>query len=137
LEGLERATQQVLEVASVAGDVFAAATLAAGLDVPGAAVEALCATVGQQHDFLEPVGLEEWPDGTVSGCYRFRHTLYRQVLAARLGALRRLQVHRRMGERLEQGYGPQTPTIAPQLAHHFVQGPVLHRAGPYLPQARA
>ena len=111
-ERLDRDAQQVLEVASVAGDVFAAATLAAGLDVPVAQVEALCETLGQQHDFLEYAGLNEWPDGTFSGCYRFHHALYRQVLAERLGAFQRMQVHRRMGERLEQRYGPQTPTIA-------------------------
>ena len=85
-ERLDREAQHVLEVASVAGDVFAAATVAAGLDVLVAQVEALCETLGQQHDFLEYTGLDEWPDGTVSGCYRFRHALYRQVLAARLGA---------------------------------------------------
>jgi predicted ATPase len=111
-ERLDRDAQHVLEVASVAGDVFAAATVAAGLDVPVAEVEARCATLGQQHDFLEDAGLNEWPDGSFSGCYRFQHTLYRQVLAERLGALQRLQVHRRMGARLEQRYGPQTPTIA-------------------------
>jgi predicted ATPase len=103
LEQLDRDAQHVLEVASVAGDVFAAATVAVGLAVPVAAVEALCETLGQQHDFLEYMGLDEWPDGTFSGCYRLRHALYRQVLAERLGALQRMQVHRRMGERLEQG----------------------------------
>src|SRR5215475_2893622 len=135
LEGLARDAQHVLEVASVAGDVFAAATVAAGLEVPVAAVETLCATLGQQHDFLEYAGLEEGPDATLSGCYRFQHALYRQVLATRLGDLQRRQVHRRMGERLEQSYGPQTPTSASQLAHHFVQGRVPHRAVPYVHQA--
>ena len=95
-ERLARDAQQVLEVASVAGDVFAAATVAAGLDVPVAEVEALCEALRQQDDFLEYTGLEEWPDGTVSGCYRFRHALYRQVLAERLGDLQRMQVHRRI-----------------------------------------
>jgi predicted ATPase len=90
LERLDRDAQHVLEVARVAGDVFIAAMVAAGLDVPVAAVESLCETLGQQPDFLEYVGLEEWPDGTVSGCYRFRHALYRQVLAERLGALQRM-----------------------------------------------
>ena len=109
--------------------------MAAGLDVPVAEVEALCETLGQQHDFLEYAGLDEWLDGTVSGCYRFQHALYRQVLAERLGELQRIQVHRRMGERLEQGYSPQAPTIATQLARHFVQGRAPHRAVPYLQQA--
>jgi hypothetical protein len=72
--------------------------------------------------------LSEWPDGTLSGCYRFQHTLYRQVLAEWLGALQRMQVHRRMRERLEQRDSPQTPTITTQLARHFVQGHASHRA---------
>jgi predicted ATPase len=127
------AERRVLEVASVAGDVFAATTVAAGLEVPVADVEAICDTLArQQHDFLEYAGLDEWPDGTLSGCYRFQHTLYRQVLAERLGALQRMQVHRRMQERLEQRDSPQTPTIATQLARHFVQGHASHRAVPSL-----
>jgi predicted ATPase len=131
-ERLEREAQHVLEVASVAGDVFTAATVAAGLDVPVAQVEALCETLGQQHDFLEYTGLEAWPDGTVSGCYRFRHALYRQVLAERLGALQRMQVHRRMGERLEQGCSPRVGEVAVQLAVHFERG--LGRAGVFPPR---
>ena len=134
LEMLARDAQRVLEVASVAGDVFATAAVAAGLDVPVDDVDAICDTLAQQHAFLEPAGLDEWPDGTLSGCYRFQHALYRQVLAARLGEMRRMQVHRRIGERLEQGYGPQTPMIAPQLALHFVHGRAPHRAVQYLRQ---
>jgi hypothetical protein len=134
LEMLARAEQRVLEVASVAGDVFATAAVAAGLDVPVAHVDAICDTLGQQHAFLEPAGLEEWPDGTLSGCYRFQHALYRQVLAARLGEIRRMQVHRRIGERLEQSYGPQTSMIATQLALHFAHGRAPHRAVQYLRQ---
>jgi tetratricopeptide (TPR) repeat protein len=135
LEMLARAEQRVLEVASVVGDVFATAAVAAGLDVPVAHVDAICDTLGQQHAFLEPAGLEEWPDGTLSGCYRFQHTLYRQVLATRLGEIQRMQVHRRIGERLAQSYGPQTPMIATQLALHFVHGRAPCRAVQYLQQA--
>jgi predicted ATPase len=134
LERLERDAQHILEVASVAGDVFAAATVAAGLDVPVAEVEALCEKLGRQHDFLEYTGLEAWPDGTFSGCYRFRHALYRQVLATRLGPLRRMQVHRRMGERLEQGYSSQVEEGVAQLAVHFERGGEVQRAIHYWQQ---
>jgi hypothetical protein len=129
LEMLAREAQRVLEVASVAGDTFATAVVAAGLNVPVDYVDAICDTLAQQHAFLEPAGLAEWPDGTLSGCYRFQHGLYRQVLAARLGELQRVQVHRRIGERLAQGYGPQTPTIATQLVFHFVHGRRPQQAG--------
>jgi predicted ATPase len=134
-EMLAQDAQRVLEVASLAGDMFATAAVAAGLEVPVAQVDAICDTLGQQHAFLEPAGLEEWPDGTLSGCYRFQHALDRQVLSERLGELQRLQVHRRIGERLGQSYGPQTPTIATQLALHFVRGHVSHQAAQYLHQA--
>jgi predicted ATPase len=133
---LARDAQHVLEVASIAGNVFATAAVAAGLDIPVDDVDAICDTLVQQHAFLEPARLAEWPDGTLSGCYRFQHALYRQVLAARLGEFQRVQVHRRIGERLAQGYGPQTPTIATQLAFHFVHGRLPHRAVPSLHQDR-
>jgi DNA-binding winged helix-turn-helix (wHTH) protein len=126
LEMLARDTQRVLEVASVAVDVFATAAVAAGLGVPVADVDAICDTLTQQRAFLEPAGLAEWPDGTLSGCYRFQHALYRHVLAARLGELQRVQVLRRMGERLAQAYGLQAPTISAQLAFHFGHGCLLH-----------
>jgi len=106
--------------------------VAAGLDVPVDDVNAICDTLARQRVFLEPAGLAEWPDGTLSGCYRFQHALYRQVLATRLGELQRVQVHRRMRECLTQGYGPQTPTMATPLAFHFVPGRLPHRAGPSL-----
>jgi predicted ATPase len=134
IEMLVREAQRILEVASVAGDMFATAAVAAGLDVPVDDVDVICDTLAQQHAFLEPVGLAEWPDGTLSGCYQFQHGLYRQVLAARLGELQRVQVHRRIGERLAQGYGPQTSTIATQLAFHFMHGHLPQRAVPSLHQ---
>jgi predicted ATPase len=134
LEMLARDAQRVLEVASMAGDVFATAAVAAGLDVPIDEVDAICNTLAQQHAFLEPAGLAEWPDGTLSGCYRFQHALYRQVLAARLGDLQQVQVHRRMRECLVQDSGPQTSTLAMQLAFRFMHVlPSLSRCSP-LPQ---
>jgi predicted ATPase len=120
LEMLGRDAQRVLEVASMAGDVFATAAVAAGLDVPIDEVDAICNTLAQQHAFLEPAGLAERPDGTLSGCYRFQHALYRQVLAARLGDLQQVQVHLRMRECLVQDSGPQTSTLAMQLAFRFM-----------------
>jgi DNA-binding winged helix-turn-helix (wHTH) protein len=128
IEMLSRDAQRALEVASMAGDMFATAAVAAGLHVPVDDVDAICDTLAQQHAFLQPAGVAEWPDGTLSGCYQFQHGLYRQVLAARLGELQRVQVHRRIGERLAQGYGLQTSTIATQLAFHFVHGRLPKRA---------
>ena len=56
------------------------------------------------------------------GSYRFQHALYQQVLYERLGTARRVQLHRRIGARLEAGYGARAGEIAAQLAVHFERG---------------
>jgi tetratricopeptide (TPR) repeat protein len=77
----------------------------------------------------------EWPDQTFSGCYAFLHALYQEVLYQRLAAGRRVQIHRRLGARLEAGYKSQTAEIAPVLALHFEQGRDFAKAMRYLGQA--
>jgi predicted ATPase len=100
LEELAAAEQQVLEVASVVGQEFAVATVAVGMQCPLEYVETICDRLAQNGCFLEAVGLEEWPDGTLSRVYRFQHALYRQVLSLRLLEMRRVQTHRRIVEKV-------------------------------------
>jgi tetratricopeptide (TPR) repeat protein len=76
-----------------------------------------------------------WPDGTVAACYEFMHALYQQVAYQRVGAERRVQLHQRVGARLEAAYGPRTEEIAAELAEHFVRGRDARRAARYLRQA--
>src|SRR5207244_3121055 len=99
--------QQVLEVASVAGTEFAVAAVAAALKQEIDAIEDVCEGVAWQGHFLEEKGIAEWPDGTVSGRYAFRHALYRNVLYERIAEARRVRLHRVIGERIEAGYGEQ------------------------------
>jgi hypothetical protein len=61
----------------------------AGAQCPAGDVEARCEALAAQHQFLDDIGLREWPDGTSSGRYRFAHALYRQVLYEGLGTARR------------------------------------------------
>src|SRR5262245_57366969 len=91
--------------ASLVGQEFAAAAVAAGLAQEVDVVEALCATLARQHQFLALQGTAEWPDGTLSGRYGFIHALYRETLYARVPAGRGVQWHQRIGTRLEAGYG--------------------------------
>ena len=122
IEALAPATQRVLEAASVVGEVFAVAAVAAGLPCPSADVEAVCEALATQRHFLDDSGLIVWPDGTRSGVYRFQHALYRQVLYERLGTLRCAQFHQRIGARLEAGYGAQAGALAAHLALHWERG---------------
>ena len=76
-----------------------------------------------------------WPDGTSGGRYRFQHALYQQVLYESLGTARRVQLHQRIGARLEAGYGARAGEIAAQLAVHFERGGEVQRAVHYWQQA--
>jgi predicted ATPase/DNA-binding winged helix-turn-helix (wHTH) protein len=122
LEGLPSEARRVLEAASVAGERFTVAAVAAGAQCPVEDMEASCEVLAVQHQFLDDIGVQEWPDGTTSGRYRFAHALYRQVLYEGLGTVQRQQLHRRIGLRLEAGYGEQAWRIAARLAVHFERG---------------
>src|SRR5215472_289545 len=64
----------------------------------------------------------EWPDATVAARFRFRHSLYREVIYGRVTASRRAQSHRRIGERLQAACGESASDMAAELAWHFEQG---------------
>jgi predicted ATPase/DNA-binding winged helix-turn-helix (wHTH) protein len=122
VEDLPPETRRVLEAASVVGEEFAVAAGAAGVGWPVADVEACCEALAAQHHVIEDAGLTAWPDGAGGGKYRFQHALYQQVLYEQLGTARRVQLHRRIGARLEAGFGAQGGEIAAQLAVHFERG---------------
>jgi predicted ATPase len=98
-------------------------------------VEAWCAALARQGQFVQAGGLVAWPDGTVSESYQFRHMLYQQVVYDRVPVGRRLRLHRRIGVRLEAGYQEQASAHAAELALHFERGWDYPRAIQYLQQA--
>ena len=135
IEALAPEAQQVLEAASVVGEAFAVAAVAAGVQGALEGVAAVCDGLVAQRHFLDDTGWTVWLDGTRSGVYRFQHALYRQVLYERLGTMRGVQLHGRIGARLEGGYGAQAGEIAAQLAVHFERGGEVQRAVHYWQQA--
>jgi DNA-binding winged helix-turn-helix (wHTH) protein/predicted ATPase len=135
LEALPPRERHVLEVASVAGTEFAVASVAAGHEDPLDAIEDACDEIARKGDFLQACGIAEWPDGTLSGQYRFRHALYQNTLYARMAEARRLRLHRAIGERKEAGYRVQAAEIAAELAAHFEEARDYRRAAQYRQQA--
>ena len=109
----------LLENASAAGVEFSAALLAASLERPLEVVEEACERLAWRELFLEDADVEQWPDGTVAGRFRFVHSLYREVLYARLASARRVRAHRAMAERKEQAFGGSTADVSAELAEHF------------------
>jgi DNA-binding winged helix-turn-helix (wHTH) protein/predicted ATPase len=135
IEELTREVQQLLEVASVVGITFTADEVAAVLNRPLAATEAVYDELANQGRFLEVQGLAEWPDGSITVRYHFRHALYRHALYRRIGLAQRVRWHRQLGEHFAQRYGERTQEIADELAFHFERGRDDRRAISYRQQA--
>ncbi|MFB1486634.1 MAG: AAA family ATPase [Thiocapsa sp. C3-sup] len=131
IERLDTAEQQVLEAASVAGPVFTVAAVGAALDLSEAAVEAVCEGLARREQLIAVRGPVEWPDGTLTEAYTFRHALYQEVLYWRIGSSRRVRLHRAIGARLEAGYGTEGAALAVELAEHFERGHDDRRAARY------
>ena len=90
--------RRLLEVASVAGGDFSAALVAAGLSRDAVEVERDLEALTRKDHTLVPSGVSEWPDGTYSGSYAFRHILYQNVVYQHLAPGQRVQTHRRLGK---------------------------------------
>ena len=122
----------VLEVASVAGEEFHAATVAAGAGTDLEVVEATCHALVRSEQLLRSGGSSVWPDGTVSDRFVFTHQLYKQVIYEQLPAAWAARLHRSIGERLEQAYASLAPSQAAELAWHYSRGFDAHKAVTYL-----
>ena len=123
---------QMLEAASVVGTEFTCAAVAAGLEETQGHVEEWCERLSKRGQFLRARGTETLADGTVTGRYEFLHALYQQVAYEGLTALRRTQLHRRIGRWGEDSYRSQGAEYAAQLAMHFERGQEYARAILYL-----
>ena len=135
LDRLSPDERRVLEAASVAGAAYSTECVAAALDVAVESVEELLGTLARRGSFVRSSATETWPDGTQSERYEFIHVLYQNVLYDRIGTARRSCMHRKMGERLEAGFGDRAEEIAAVLALHFQRGRDAQRAVKCLAQA--
>jgi predicted ATPase len=119
IDRLSAAERILLEVASVAGEAFSAAAVAAGALVAIEDVEATLSPLARHHRIVRETTALEWPDGTVAAGFEFLHALYRDVLYQGLLPGRRAELHREIGEREATAYGERAPEIAAELAMHF------------------
>jgi len=114
--------QRLLEAASVVGPELSSAAVAAALVAPLAEVEAALDHFARRRHLVEACGRAEWPDGTVSGSYRFVHQLHQSVLYGRTAPATRRELHRRIAERMATAFGSDGGTAVSELAVHFEQG---------------
>ena len=134
LERMTRAQQRVLEAASVAGDPFDGASAAGAAEVDELSFEAVCDDLPSCT--IRPGELLRLPGGKLVRTYAFSHAIYRQVVYDRIGQARRAQLHRVIGERLEEIYPlDRRDEVATRLAQHFAQAGDWSRALDYLRSA--
>jgi len=135
VERLSEEHQRLLEVASVAGVTFSAAVVAAGAETAVEQIEEWCDGLVKRGQFLQAQESQVLPDGTLCASYGFQHALQSAVVYERIPDLRRLRLHRRVGEGEERIYGARTDEIASELAVHFERGQEYDKAAHYHHQA--
>jgi predicted ATPase/DNA-binding SARP family transcriptional activator len=104
---------ELLQAAAVEGREFTLAGLTAGLGRPPDGVAT--------GSVVEPRGTADWPDGTHTTVYAFRHALFRDVVLETIPPPRRAELHRRLGERLETAFGT-GPEMIQAIALHHAEG---------------
>jgi predicted ATPase/DNA-binding winged helix-turn-helix (wHTH) protein len=124
--------RRLLAAASVSGVEFSTAAVAAAEQLDLDDVERGCAALSRRASFLSAHGVANWPDGTFSGRYAFRHALYQEIVYGRLAPARRVELHRRIGEWLEAALHGGAAEAATELAMHFEQGQHPEKAVRYL-----
>jgi DNA-binding SARP family transcriptional activator len=113
LELVSQGSREILGIASVLGREFALDTLA----------HATSGSAEQMLDMLdEPMRegvVAEAPGAAFRMC--FSHVLLRDALYEELGTTRRVQLHRRIGDALEELYADDPEPHLAELAHHFFE----------------
>lgn len=119
IERLPSALQELLQLASVAGDSFQAEIIA---QVQGSDVRHVLGHLRTLLDngqrLINLQGRQRIGAQYLSQ-YSFRHILFQQYLYNRQDPMQRVYLHDAMGEALEQWYGKEAHLVARQLARHF------------------
>jgi DNA-binding SARP family transcriptional activator len=109
LSRLAPSTTEMLELAAVIGPRFELRELEEALG-SGALLPSL-------EEALRSGTIEELPGGGLS--HRFSHELVRRAVYDELPAIRRAELHLRVGEALERIHGADAERVVPELAYHF------------------
>ena len=119
LDLLSASEQQLLRAASVSGWRFSAWAVAAMTDTAEAAIEQVCEDLAARQQCIRHAGILELPNGSVSAQYEFKHSLYREVLYARLPPTYRRQFHLRLAEKAESLGAVRDLAFGSEIAAHF------------------
>ena len=132
---LDSELQNLLTIASVEGEVFAAEVVARVQQLDEQyVVRQFSRELGKRHRLVVTQSLELLGRQRLSH-YRFRHHLFQYYVYHKLDDMERAYLHEAVGSALETLYQGQTEVVAVRLAHHFEQAGLTHKAVDYLLQA--
>jgi ABC-type oligopeptide transport system substrate-binding subunit/DNA-binding SARP family transcriptional activator len=138
---LEPELRQILNAASVEGEVFTIQVLARVCKSSEMELaKQLSQHLEKQYWLVKEEGYQIIESQRLYH-YRFHHVLFQQHVYKELGALERKLLHAEVAQALEELYRENMDQIAGQIAHHWLQASELQKAIPYLQiagdQARA
>jgi tetratricopeptide (TPR) repeat protein len=122
LDRLDEDTRRVLEYASVDGNEFDSVSLARLLDMDEMELEDALEPLVRVHRLVQLKETRDLPNDDFASVYRFSHSLIQSVLHANLRGKRRILLHRKMGQILEEIWGEHAEVMAHKLAIHFEEG---------------
>lgn len=128
LSACSDAQRELLEAASLAGFRFSSAAVAAALEQDPAEVEATASSLASRGQFIREIGWVEFPDGSAGTSYSFAHSLWQQALADSVSTGQRTRMQRRLAENGEKAFADRVAEAASELALHFEEARVPHRA---------
>jgi predicted ATPase len=131
VDQLGEADRQVLMAASVQGLEFDSAVVAWVLGLEAASVEERLDVLERVHSLIRLVRERELPDGTVTLRYRFVHALYQNTLYDSLRPTRKAAWSGAAAQALLDHYGPESASVAADLALLFEAARDPARAADY------
>ncbi|UCC72149.1 MAG: AAA family ATPase [Gemmatimonadota bacterium] len=132
---LDEDLYRALEYASVEGDEFDSTLLAGSLGMDELELEELIDAAVRSHRLVRFSGTRDLPTGDQTSVYEFSHTLIQDVLHRNIHGKRRILLHRKIAELLEEIYEADTESVAHKLALHYDEGRIPERACQYAMQA--
>ena len=131
LDRLDDDTRRILEYASVQGNEFDSVGLSKLLEMDELELEEAIEPMVRTHRLVQLVETRDLPNGDLASVYRFGHSLIQDVLHNGLQGKRRILLHRKMAQILEEIFAGEAAVVAGRLALHFEEGRQKDKAYEY------
>jgi tetratricopeptide (TPR) repeat protein len=131
LDRLDEETRRILEYASVGGAEFDSVTLAQLLEADELELEENLEPIARLHRLIVLRETRDLPNGDIASVYTFAHALIHDVLHKGLQGKRRILLHRKMAQILEELYERDRAGVAARLAVHAEEGRLGEKAFEY------